>query len=75
MDFILKLELNFIGYSYPDSKLIVSLTFENIALLSIAPIAAKNSGVNPDSHPFMSNQFTQAQCTSLQMLLEFLLMI
>lgn len=23
-----------------------SLTFENIALLSVAPIAAKNSGVN-----------------------------
>lgn len=47
MDFTLKLELNLIEYSYPDSKLIVSLTFENIAPLSAAPIAAaENSGVN-----------------------------
>lgn len=47
MDFTLELELNLIEYSYPDSKLIVSLTFENIAPLSAAPIAAaENSGVN-----------------------------
>jgi len=47
MDFTLELEINFTGYSYPDLKLIISLTFENIAPLSVAPIAAaENSGVN-----------------------------
>lgn len=53
MDFTLELELNFTGYSYPDLKLIVSLTFENIAPLSVAPIAAAaNSGVNLPHIPF-----------------------
>lgn len=47
MDFTLTLELNFIGYSYLDLKLIVSLTFENTAPLSVAPkAAAENSGVS-----------------------------